>query len=500
MDDGRQLPFDPAAQRSVLGHLMTNRGFFLLCKDRIKPGWFTHDAYYPTLWAGYLEFHEKFGRTPNSNDELLETPSLAALDAGEKNRLRTTLSMIDDQKASHGIDFLSTRLQEWLQTQIYKVSLEKSIVAFNQEKFNDALRHCRDGMREISDIKFQPDEEYSFSNYADDFTEDNVELENAVSFGNSQIDHYIHPITKNGALLRGDTTVLLAPTNVGKTTAMITVIMHNLLKGKSVLFITHEGRPEDIRTKVWQSVLGMNRTEIFDSILEVKAKNHVEQAKWNHGLKLIEQNLTFLPLNKAGLTVEEVDTIIRRKIDERVQKTLKGYDLVVDDYPGKLYSERAAASKDAYRMVQDIVYGRFVNLALEYKFHSLVAIQANREGAKASRGARQGGGREERRLLTMEDVSEAYGPMQTATNVLTINRDPIQPNVVTFYIAKSRSSETGWAVACRADYSKATTHDNTMGSTAYRGASSIAEKAEYYLKNYNNGVISHDALVSGTVG
>jgi hypothetical protein len=60
----------------------------------------------------------------------------------------------------------------------------------------------------------------------------------------------------------------------------------------------------------------------------------------------------------------------------------------------------------------------------------------------------------------MEDASEAYGPVMTATNVITLNRPPDfkARGLLTFNFCKSRSGETGWAVCCKSDYGKSITH------------------------------------------
>jgi hypothetical protein len=89
-----------------------------------------------------------------------------------------------------------------------------------------------------------------------------------------------------------------------------------------------------------------------------------------------------------------------------------------------------------------VVYNYFSQIALEHNCHVLTAIQTNREGSKVNRKVGKGA---ESRFLTMEDVMESWGPMTTATNVISINRPPeAQARHVTgFCICKSRSSEVG---------------------------------------------------------
>jgi hypothetical protein len=81
--------------------------------------------------------------------------------------------------------------------------------------------------------------------------------------------------------------------------------------------------------------------------------------------------------------------------------------------------------------------------------------------------------------------------MQTATNIISINRDPIAAgkDLLTYYISKSRSSETGWAFICKSNFKHAITHSNKLGAVGYRGSHSQIESAESYMQQYLNSVI-----------
>jgi hypothetical protein len=193
--------------------------------------------------------------------------------------------------------------------------------------------------------------------------------------------------------------------------------------------------------------------------------------------------MIWIPLTKPGYTVEECDSVINRKVDEHLQRTGRQFSLFIDDYPAILQSEKNAKGMLQKRHSDDLVYSYVVRWALSFKFHSLAAIQGNRESAKINRKTKE----DETRLLTMEDVSEAYGPMMTATNVLTINRDQnaMAKGVVTYLLCKSRSSETGYAVMCKSDYSRAITHSNALGGTWYRGTATMTDRIDDMLGNYN---------------
>lgn len=265
---------------------------------------------------------------------------------------------------------------------------------------------------------------------------------------------------------------------------MITIIRHNLMRKKSVLFITHEGRPDDIMTKVWCSMTGLTKDEIY-----LKYKTEEGRRILDKTLAYIKTYLTYIPMNRAGLTVEDVEIIVRKKQEERLAQTGKYYDMVADDYPAKLITNLARNGSLQKRNMDEYVYNQFVQLGLEYNSHQLLVIQTNREGSKINKG-------KEDRLLQMEDVNESFGVMQLATNVITINRDDLAEanSRMTFYLAKCRSNEKGYAVVCRSDYSRSVTHSDSYGYTSYRGCATLSDKVDDLIKQYENRMIPSAAI------
>lgn len=479
LNNGSALPFSPKKQEAVLGHLLTDPQFFLLCKDRIKPEWFNYDPSCARVWTELQKFWEKTKRFPRSTEEFLEGSEIAFEDQKTKNRLHRQVAICLTEMGIHGIDTIRPLLQEWLQTHIYARLITESSKQYNNKDFKRALDVMRDGWRELEAAKFTDDEEYDFTNWVEHIKESQAELDNALTFGIDLVDKLLTPEAKNGGLLKGDTTVLLAPTNIGKTTTMVTVLVHNICAGKDVLFMTHEGRPADIRNKILQSMVGCTYQDLLHAHADPTSPRfrHIQTAA-----RILKERVVWVPLMKAGYTVEELDSVIRRKYEERRSKTGKGFDMIVDDYPAKLTTKLAAKGNMPKRHIDDVVYNYFVQWALEFNSHSLVAIQGNRESSKANRGMKA----HEHRLLTMEDVSEAFGPMQTATNVITINRDEIarMKGRITFYLCKGRGNETGFAVVCNSKYAHARTHATTLGGIWYRGSSTMSDRVDDLLSQY----------------
>lgn len=485
-----QLPFDREQQLAFLGHVLNHERFFFQVKDTIKGAWFL-DGYAGKLFDLYVEFHKLLLRTPVSKEEFLKYDRIRAMSQEDRQKITNTYVQADALRLKFGSDLLLSELTNWMRCRIYHSRVAESSRLFNSRQLNQAVSVLETAIKEFQNVRYDGSPSADFSNPRALVEAQNVDLEGALTTGISILDRHLHPLgpfpsnaSCGPALLLGDTTVLLAPTNVGKTTTMITIARHNLALGKSVLFVTLEGRELDIQEKIWCCTLGRTRAEFRRLALS----DDEQDKKLMFGMSQVLMN----QLNYVSMvheqTVEEVVRVIRHKQNQRKAVTGKGYDLLVVDYPAILTTDQARmGGRFDYRQIQGQVYRAFVQLALQERFHALLAVQSNREGAKTNRNA--GFDRtHQHRLLTPEDVSESYDIAMSATNIITVNRDEAAKAAdrVTFYICKSRSSQTGWAVVCKSSYGTATTHSNALGGLAYEGSVNATDRIQGFLKERNN--------------
>ncbi len=101
MNNGEALPFSKKRQEAVLGHLMTNLQFFMLCKDRIKSEWFTQDAVNQKLWAAMQNFWKEYQRFPDGEAEFLEFPDISCQDQLTRNRLNQQYTICVNESRFH---------------------------------------------------------------------------------------------------------------------------------------------------------------------------------------------------------------------------------------------------------------------------------------------------------------------------------------------------------------------------------------------------------------
>lgn len=471
--DFKELPFSPSAQEAVLGHLICNEGLYNQVRLFMEPNWFSnigHQAVFKYL----KEYSDELGRFPNVESLKLYISLEAPDDANKLIGIVTSSVMV-----SHTVQIepLENKLLNWLKARIYFEGLSQSQALFNRKKFDEAYEAIDQCSKDISKARIKSDTEMEWSNPLATFELQKLEYSKGLTFGLKCFDDLLLPEQTHGSLLPGDTTILLASTNVGKTTTMITVAAHNLRRRRDILFLFHEGRPLDIQLKIWCNLLGVSMSELLGLY-----KN--EPARVDKMAQILQEHMTLVPVFKPGLCVEEVEEVINRRVKEHQDKYGRTYDLIVDDYPAKLSTKMASGGQLQMRNMYQYVYNYFVQIGLFHQIHILGAIQTNREGSKINANLKDA---KDHRIIGLEDVHESFGTMQDVCNVISINRDGAAKaeERVTFGICKSRSSKTGWVVVCKSDYGHACTHGDHLGATYYEGDAPPDKNLEELLKKYN---------------
>jgi replicative DNA helicase len=481
------LPFSIEKQRATLGHILYDERFFAAVVSKLEAEWFS-DEVLVRLYGAMKAWYLKWGKRPSVN-ELLECKDITKLSTQLISQIRGTASLIATSRKDYDMAPLLGEMEVWLKARTIQGALPKAANAFNAQKLDESVTIMNKMVQDYNDIRFMDDDRVSFTNYGVELMKEKEDSSKALTFGISALDRLLEPNGTAGCLMPGQMTVLLAPTNVGKTSTMVTIAVANILSGKSVLFVFHEGTEVELKSKFMRCMSGMTQPEMFRAYLDPTQIPKMQRCEM-----LLQRFLVLKPMYKAGLTVEEVGATVERLQDMRRMEYGQGFDMLVDDYAAKLTCAANAKGNMAPRQEQENVYNQFVQMGLRHKFHVLTAIQTNREGSKLNK--RIGSQKNETRLLHMEDVMETWGAMTAAAIVVSLNRSDLDAEMgkLTFLICKSRSSETGWAVVCNSNYDICRTHSNDMGFFSYRGTESIGEKSADIMKTWNGQVVTSDKL------
>lgn len=475
-----RLPFSPAHQDGVLGHLLVNDSFFLQCVDRIKMNWF-NSVMCQKIWASKVAYYREHKRIPTTED-VVAYREIASESQEIRGKITVKIAEVKFAMGRYGIENIKSELTDWLHSRLYMEGVWDSKDYYNRGHFKEAYSKIEVALRQIRESSFDADVIYDFSNPAAIIEKRMVNVSKSLTFGHPLIDKRLLPEGNgNGCLLPSASTTLIAPVNIGKTATMMNVIVPNLKRQKHVLFIAHEGNIDELRLKFLQIILNRSNGWLVD---HVRDPDLLIQAHIQQGIAFLNKYLTFMPIIRAGLAVEDVVGAIRRKTDELITKIGRPFDLVVDDYPAKLTTNEAKEGRMEKRHKDEIIYMQFNRLAEEYNWHSLTAIQTNREGSKINK-SRQG---YEERLLGMEDVLESWGPMADTSNVFTANRNADAKALKYMILAnvKSRTSETDWAVVCETMFTNYISHSESLKACWYKGDSlSRPENYVEWLTKFN---------------
>ncbi len=501
------LAFSKPKQAALLGYVLTNRSFFLQVRPYLKPEWFSAGG--PPLAYSLLLKHYAARGFPQSIGELLDFRDYRSEDGSTQKLIRETIKNAQEKMLTYSLETVVADFSAFARAVALQEATCKSSDEFNQRKIEQAFASYEEGYHKMVKAKLIHGEPESWE--LDSFVAQlQAGLNDGLAFGIPGIDRRLNPAGENGGLLRGDTTVIMAPVNIGKTTALITIIALNLLEGKHVLWLSHEGRPDDLKFKLLCCLLQVSREEFF--LWFKTSKDFRERARVMTAL--VKSNLEYISYNRPFTTIQQIEALIRNKVEVKQAERVEGhsYDLLVDDYPALLNTPGYLSGEVQKRVNDEMIYGCFASLALEFGCHALLAVQTNREGSKINRGqtGASAGRGEGTRLLTMEDVSESWGIMAKATNVLTLNRSPMDKQLqrVVWYLVKSRSSDVDWAYVCRSNFGRSTTHSpfgwpavveplpDVYGSTAYQSSEVLPQKMNGIIDFYrDNPMATHGGII-----
>lgn len=436
------LPFNEAFQEAVVGHCLTDSKFFVKCSGRLQPQWFSKNFMLGTLFSQLCILYKHDGIFITSVEEFKNHGFFLEQLPPDREKYYNLIGRCVLSSKNFSVDKIEQELTGFLRVSLFKESVEGAAQRFKAQGFQTAYEWTRERINQISAATFEDDEFImNFDNPLEYIDKQATRRGSAISTGCSVLDQAL-----GGGLFKKETCAFMAPSNVGKTTGMITIARHAIWQKLDVLFLIHEGDPEEIRFRLLCSFLGVTPQTLFEW-----TKDNEKRRLINGVAAFINMKLTYVPYIKTGgMFVEDVVELIKKLNTERKIKTGKGYDIVIDDYPKKLKSRARSGSREGlYRVEAAEIYDSFNHLATELNVHCFVAIQTNRTGLKQNNNKV-----ESSQLLGMEEIDEAFGIAQNLANIITLNRSPEdrQKNILRINVAKSRNHKTDIAINTRTRY------------------------------------------------
>lgn len=217
-----------------------------------------------------------------------------------------------------------------------------------------------------------------------------------------------------GGLGRGELGVVVAPTGVGKSHALVHFGAEALLRKKNVIHYTFE---------LSENAIGLRYDSHITGIESNKVPMHKEEVMKRED----EMNLGKLIIKGYPTGTATIQTL--RAHIERC--TLQGHkpDLILIDYADIMRSTR---KYDAPRFELKLIYEELRNLAMTFDLPIWTASQANREASTAD-------------VVGLENMSEAYGKAMVADVVISLSRKPDEKatGLGRLFVAKNRAGQDG---------------------------------------------------------
>lgn len=467
--------FTPAYQEAIVGYCLVDAKFFHRCMSKLKAEWFTCSPTTVMVYTQMIAFYNKHGYAPKCvpvggvslPEEMLNEPWFLQQTIQDREKIRVEIVKCIASRESVSLETLQKNMTGWLRKKMLMETLTISASKLNKNGYEDSYEWTSRRVKEIWDASF-------FDEFKVESFEGAVEFFQATDLSNRSISTGCTYLDRamGGGLFKGETCAIMAPTNAGKSRALMTMTRHAVVQGQKVLFISHEDNASKIKERILSSVIGlpprlirmainMNPVNMagrpdangnfptmpHDTLLKlnVYVLNQIKMAE-----ELLQKNLVYLPYIRTGkMFAEDLIDEIQKLQESEILKTGRGFDMIVDDYPKKLKLKNRGGKDSLYRAELAEIYDMFNQLAIELDVHSLVAIQTNRTGAQMNKGKV-----ENDRFLGNEEIDESYGIAQNMGCVVTLNRsdDDKSLDILHYNVSKSRNEKNDISVTTRADY------------------------------------------------
>ena len=287
-----------------------------------------------------------------------------------------------------------------------------------KQKLKNAMLKCVGLIRtssydEISEtindaLKLGSDNNFGYDYLADFEERFQVKSRNPISTGWKLIDK----ITRGG-LGRGELGVVIAPTGVGKSMALVHVGAAAVQSGLTCVHYTLELGDTIVATRYDSVITGIPINDVYS----YKNKVH-EFVREVEGKLIVKEYPT-----KTATTM-----MIKNHLDRLIRRGVKP-DMVIVDYGDLL---RPVKSQREKRNELESIYEELRSIAQIYELPVWTASQTNRTGLNAE-------------VITMEAISEAFNKCFVADFICTMSRtiEDKNSNEGRMFIAKNRNGPDG---------------------------------------------------------
>lgn len=392
--------FGAQFQTKIIQSLLVDQTFFEKVFDMFELDYFENETH-RNLYKTILEYYDKYKMVPSIDN--LET----SVRLYEDETLRDDCYIIVNEVKKNivsDLSYVKDKTLEFCKNQKMKKALLASVDYLQEGKFEEIYRIIKDALNagETSDFGH---------NYFEHFDK-RILLMNrtAISTGWPVLDKYL-----NGGFGKGELSIFLASTGIGKSWALAYTGKGALAQGKTVLHYTFElyehsvgNRYDAIISKVPINNIMSRKEFVKDKLIEFNKE---------HNSKLVIKNY---PTKSASITT------LRNHINKLAHYNIIP-DIIIVDYADLMKSRRNYEQK---RHELESIYEDLRSLAGELQVPVVSASQTNRSGTDDE-------------VVSLGSIGEAFAKAQIADVIISISRkyEDVRLNTGKMFIAKNRAGQ-----------------------------------------------------------
>jgi replicative DNA helicase len=372
-------------EKIILQNLLHNSNYTGLFLPFLKKEYF--NSYESKIvFEEINKYFVTYQKMPNFNEIAISIHNLNNIN---ENTYQNCLEYITDLKDqdTYNCDWLNKETKKWIRNSAFKLVILDSAAKLDDQKPIDDMM---ERVKEVFSINF---DETIGNNFLRDYEKQFAFYKTEKEKFESHLSHL--NLVCGGGVERKTLNMLMAPTNTGKTSALVSLASGYLRRGYNVLYITCEMSEENIRQRIDANFLKIKINDV-----PKMTENMYFSAMREFGRSL-----------KSNLYVKEYPTSVananhvRNLLDNLATKENFVPDIVMLDYLNLLNSVRVKSGND-YQIVKAISE-EIRGVAVEYGLAIWSATQTNRSGDGASD-------------LDLDQVSDSYGLPMTVDLLLAI--------------------------------------------------------------------------------
>lgn len=381
-------------EKIILQNIFHNEKYLWKYLTYFKPAYFTDNAC-REVFKAFFNYYNQYKKIPDKIEvftNLFENKN--AMDEHTAEECRNLYNELNKPDTVSN-EWLANETEKWIKASSFKQAIIESARAVDEGKPLDGFAEV---IKQSLAINF--DESIGI-----DLKKDWQKMFDFYHVKNEKFDCNLSELNLicGGGVERKTINFLLAPTNTGKTSGMISLASSYLQRGKNVLYISYEMSEEKIMQRFHANLMGV----AINDIPEMDLNGFRE--RFEPIVKPFQANLKVKEFPTSSTSTMQ----IRSLLDKLELKEQFIPDIVFLDYINLINPARYRSSANSYETIKSVAE-EVRGLAVEKNICIWSATQTNRKGDGSSD-------------LDITDVSESYGlPMTTDLMVAIIQTEELK--------------------------------------------------------------------------